>query len=276
MCETIEIRKSFCTFATTLQRLWKYLNREDITSEMKNAKDAIDAIFKQLQKKRHHADITDLSVSINKIVNQYIELDDGLKIAAEPEKRFDISGINFDILKREFARRKNKNLILSDIEELLEERLAQMMAANPSRVNFYEKYKQIIEDYNNEQNRATIEKTFDDLMTLSQQLTDEERRYVREGFENDEQLSMYDVLFKDNLSKDDIKKLKSIAKDLLQKIKDLLSTMNHPFDKEETCAEIDIAIRDYLWNNLPESYSEDNIHYYRNAVFQYVRDKYAA
>jgi len=276
MCETIEIRKSFCTFATTLQRLWKYLNREDITSEMKNAKDALEAIYKQLQKKRHHADITSLSVAINKIVNQYIELDNGLKIASEPEKRFDISGINFEILKREFARQKNKNLILNDIEELLEERLAQMMAANPSRVNFYEKYKQIIEDYNNEQNRATIEKTFDDLMTLSQQLTDEERRYVREGFENDEQLSMYDVLFKENLSKDDIKKLKSIAKDLLQKIKDLLSTMNHPFDKEETRAEIDIAIRDYLWNNLPDSYSEDNIHYYRNAVFQYVRDKYAA
>ena len=189
---------------------------------------------------------------------------------------YDISGINFELLKREFAHAKHKNLLLKDIEELLEERLSQMMAANPSRVNFYEKYKQIIEDYNNEQNRATIEKTFEDLMALSQQLTDEERRYVREGFENDEQLSMYDVLFKDNLSKDDIKKLKSIAKELLDKIKALLATMNHPFDKADTCAIIEVTIRDFLWTELPESYSAENINYYRNAVFQYVRDKYAA
>ncbi len=275
MCETIEIRKSFCTFAATLERLWKYLDRDDIKPAMKKSKDAIVAIYKSLQKKRKHADITDLSVAINSIVNSHIEIEKYAKIAAEP-KMYDISGINFELLKREFARAKHKNLLLKDIEELLEERLSQMMEANPSRVNFYEKYKQIIEDYNNEQNRATIEKTFEDLMALSQQLTDEERRYVREGFENDEQLSMYDVLFKDNLSKDDIKKLKSIAKELLDKIKALLATMNHPFDKADTCAIIEVTIRDFLWTELPESYSAENFDYYRNAVFQYVRDKYAA
>lgn len=55
-------------------------------------------------------------------------------------------------------------------------------------------------------------------MHLSQQLTEEEKRYVREGFENDEQLSMYDVLMKEDLSKEDIKKLKKVAVDLLAKI----------------------------------------------------------
>ncbi len=272
MCATIEIRKSFCTYATTLQKLWKYLDRDDIQPDMKNSKDAIEAIYKSLQKKRKHANITNLSVEINNIVNEYLNID---TVAAEP-KKFDISGINFEILKREFAHTTHKNLLLKDIEELLQERLAQMMAANPSRVNFYQRYQQIIEDYNNEQNRVTIEKTFEDLMTLSEQLTDEEKRYVREGFDNDEQLSMYDVLFKENLSKDDIKKLKLVAKELLEKIKSLLATMDHPFDKEETRAVIDVTIRDYLWEQLPESYSQDNVQYYRTAVFQFIRDKYVA
>ena len=274
MCATAEIRKTYCTYATTLLKLWKYLDREDITPELKQQKDAIEAIYKELQKKRKHADITDLSVAINEIVNEHLQID--TTIVAEPgvSRRFDISGINFDILRREFAKSKEKNLILKDIQELLQERIAQMLSQNPVRVNFYEKYQEIIHEYNQEQNQVNIEHTFEDLMQLSTQLTEEEKRYVREGFENDEQLSMYDVLMKDNLSKEDIKKLKKVAVDLLAKIKDLIATMDHPFDKRETKATIIITIRDTLWSELPESYSDESINYYKDAVYNYVSQRY--
>jgi len=273
MCETAEIRKTYCTYATTLLKLWKYLDREDITQEMKQQKDAIETIYKELQKKRQHADITNLSVAINKIVNDHLEIVATMAAEDDPS-RFDISGINFELLRREFAKSREKNLILKDIQELLQERIAQMMVQNPSRINFYEKYQEIIHDYNNEQNRATIEKTFEELMKLSNELTVEEKRYIREGFENDEQLSMFDVLMKDNLSKDDIKKLKTVAKELLENIKALLATMDHPFDKQETKAAIIITIRDILWQELPESYSEENITQYRDAVYNYVSQHY--
>ena len=271
MCASAEIRKSFCTFATTLLSLWKYLNREDVTPDMLQQKLAIEHIYKELQKKRQHADITDLSVAINEIVNEHIET---VNSTVEDPQRFDISGIDFELLRREFAKSREKNLILKDIQDVLQERIARMLAANPSRINFYEKYQEIIRNYNEEQNRATIEKTFSDLMALSSQLTDEEKRYVREGFENDEQLAMFDVLMKDNLSKDDIKKLKAIAKDLLQEIKEQLDAMDHPFDKQETRAALQNTIRDLLWIQLPESYTEENINYYRSAVYNYISRQY--
>ena len=273
MCESAETRKSYCTFATTLMKLWKYLDREDITTEMKQQKDAIEAIYKELQKKRKHADITDLSVAINEIVNDHLEID--ATMVADDNRRFDISGINFDLLRREFAKSREKNLLLKDIQELLQERIALMLAQNPSRINFYEKYQQIIHDYNQEQNRATIEKTFEELMTLSGQLSEEERRYVREGFKNDEELSMFDILMKDNLSKEDIKKIKKVAVELLDKIKQQLAGMDHPFDKPNTKATIIITIRDILWQELPESYSEESIILYRDAVYNYVSQHYS-
>ncbi len=273
MCETLEIRKTYCTFASTLLKLWKYLDREDITSEMKQQKDAIEVIYKELQKKRKHADITDLSMTINQIVNEHLEVED-LTFSENSSRRFDISGINFDLLRSEFARSKEKNLVMKDIQELLQERIAQMLAANPSRINFYERYQQIIKDYNQEQNRATIEKTFEELMKLSNDLTEEEKRYVREGFENDEQLSMYDVLFKEDLTKEDIKKLKKVAKDLLEKIKQQLAGMDHPFDKQETKSALIVTIRDLLWEELPQSYSDESISYYRDAVYNYVYLQY--
>ena len=274
MCETAEIRKTYCTYATTLLKLWKYLDREDITPEMKQQKDAIEAIYKELQKKRKHADITDLSVAINNIVNEHLQIEGTMVAESDTSRRFDISGINFDLLRREFAKSKEKNLILKDIQELLQERIAQMLAQNPARINFYEKYQEIIREYNQEQNRVNIEQTFQELMQLSTQLTEEEKRYVREGFENDEQLSMYDVLMKENLSKEDIKKLKKVAVDLLAKIKGLIETMDHPFDKRETKATIIIAIRDMLWSELPESYSDESINYYKDAVYNYVSQRY--
>jgi type I restriction enzyme R subunit len=249
MCATAEIRKTYCTFATTLLTLWKYLDREDITTEMKRHKDAIEAIYKELQKKRKHADITDLSVAINDIVNEHLQIDADMVAEPDANRRFDISGIDFDLLRREFAKSKEKNLILKDIQELLQERIAQMLAQNPSRINFYEKYQEIIREYNQEQNRVNIEQTFDDLMQLSTKLTEEEKRYVREGFENDEQLSMYDVLMKEDLSKEDIKKLKKVAIDLLECIKDLLDTMNQPFEKRETTSQIIEIIAENLWKN---------------------------
>ena len=272
MCATVEIRKSYCTLATTLLNRWKYLDRDDITPERKQAKDAIEAIYKELQKKRKHADITDLSVAINNIIDEHLEVDSS--VVAESGRRFDISSIDFDLLQREFAKAKQKNLLLKDIQELLQERLAEMLSQNPSRINFYERYQEIIESYNQEQDRASIEKLFEELMDLTKKLSEEERRYVREGFENDEQLSMYDLLMKDNLTKAEIKKIKEVAVELLEKIKTQLATMDHPFEKRETKAAIIITIRDTLWEMLPESYSDESIDSYKDAVFEYVQQRY--
>ena len=98
--------------------------------------------------------------------------------------------------------------MIKDLEDLLQDRLAKMMSVNPTRVDYYVRYMGIIETYNSEQDRSTIEKTFMELMDLAKSMSEEEQRYVREGFSSDEELSIYDLLFSDNLSKDDITKIK--------------------------------------------------------------------
>ena len=105
--------------------------------------------------------------------------------------------------------------------------IAGMMKENPKRVDYYERYQKIIEEYNSEQDRANIEKTFMELMDLANSMNQEEQRYVREGFTSDEELSMYDMLFNDELSKEDIKAIKKVAVDLLSKIKTKISELDH-------------------------------------------------
>ena len=274
VCGSVEDKKSFTTYASELKRLMKYTDREEVTGAQRKEYEAIAAIYAELQKKRKHVDTTDLMVEINQIISEYVDVEPATSGDMEAGKRFDISEIDFDLLRREFAKSKTKNLIMRDLEEVIQQKLDSLLFTNPNRMNYYERYQEIIENYNSEQDRATIEKTFMDLMDLANSMDEEEKRYVREGFSSDEELSMYDMLFRDDLDKQDIKKLKEVSVSLLQKIKAKIAELDHWTDKQETKAEVDNLIRDILWNDLPEAYDEISISAYRQKIYEYVYTRY--
>ena len=274
VCGSIEDKKSFSTYASELKRLMKYTDRDDVTGHMRRQCEAIAAIYGMLQKKRKHTDTTDLMVEINAIINDYVEIEPQQPNAITASPRFDISAIDFDLLRREFAKTRRKNLLMRDLDEAIRRQLDKMVFANPKRIDYYERYREIIQSYNGEQDRATIEKTFLDLMDLADRMSREEQRCAREGFASDEELSLYDMLFRDDLSKNDIKKLKTAASDLLRKIKTKISELDHWTDKQETRAVVDTLIRDVLWETLPECYNNDDITEYREKVYEYVFTRY--
>ncbi len=274
VCGSIDDKKTYTTYASELNRLMKYTDIDDITSHTRKQYEAITAIYSELQKKRKHINTTGLMIEINEIISEYVEIQHTPTMMCEEPRRFDISAINFDLLRREFAKVKTKNLVLTDLEEVIQQKLDSMIFANHDRINYYERYQQIIDDYNSEQDRVTIEKTFMELMDLANQMNHEEKRYVREGFISDEELSLYDMLFRDDLSRTDIKKLKEVAASLLQKIKTKIAEFDHWTDKQETKAAIDNLIRDTLWSELPDCYDEDSISMYRKRIYEYVYTRY--
>ena len=273
MCSDPETKKSFDTYANEISRLVKYLDRNDITQDVRNQTDAICAIFREMQKKRKHIDTTDLMVEINRIINENVEIENQEGEGLVESRRFDISQIDFDLLAAEFTKVKRKNLMIRDLDDLVQERLAKMMSVNPSRIDYYERYMAIIEEYNSEQDRTTIEKTFMELMNLARSMSEEEQRYAREGFSSDEELSIYDLLFSDNLSKNDIEKIKKMAVDLLKRIKERIAEMDHWTDKQETRAAVDILIRDILFEEIPDSMF-DRLDAYRRAIYEHVYTHY--
>ena len=273
MCSDPETKKSFDTYANEISRLVKYLDRNDITQDVRDQTDAICAIFREMQKKRKHIDTTDLMVEINHIINENVEIEHQEGEGLVESRRFDISQIDFDLLAAEFAKVKRKNLMIKDLNDLVQERLSKMMAVNPSRVDYYVRYMGIIETYNAEQDRTTIEKTFMELMDLAKSMSEEEQRYAREGFSSDEELSIYDLLFSENLSKSDIDKIKKMSKDLLKKIKERIAGMDHWTDKQETRAAVDVLIRNVLYEEIPDSMF-DRLEAYRKAIYEHIYTHY--
>lgn len=273
VCDSAESKQTFTAYASELHKLMKYIDRDDISVDTRNIYETIAAIHREINKKRRDIDNIDLMVTINSIISEHIEVQDSLQTVGE-SCRFDISAIDFDRLRVEFARVRNKNLLFNDLEDFIEQRLNKMLAANPNRRDYYERYKEIIEEYNSEKDRTNIEKTFEALMQLVKDLTDEESRYIREGFTSDDELAIFDLLKRDNPNKADIKKLKGTATEMFSKITEAISKMDHWADKDETTAEIQNLIRDILWRELPESYDDRLIEICRGDVFEYVYTRY--
>ncbi|MBQ4572330.1 MAG: type I restriction endonuclease subunit R [Clostridia bacterium] len=275
VCTSDEIKKRFEIQARELFRMFKYIEKGEVSEDSKCYKNAISEIYDLLQTKRKHADNSALMAQINEIVSGYVTV---TKSTGEEErKKFDISKIDFDRLRKEFERVQNKNLLLKDLQQLVEERLQSMLRENPLRIDYYERYQEIVDEYNRENKKDEIAVVFENLMKLVDSLDEEQKRYVREGFESDEELTIYDLLCKDKaLSKDEIKIIKKLSQDMLKKIKVRIHELDHWRDKEETQAMVSTLIRDILWSELPESYDDNAISDYRQRIYEHVFNNYPA
>jgi type I restriction enzyme R subunit len=164
--------------------------------------DNLEAIYKKLEEKRDTADVTELLKELHRIVNEAIR-------AAQPGNdhseglTVDLSRIDFAKLREEFANKvRRKHAALQDIRDVVEKKLARMLAHNPTRMDYYKKYQDIIADYNREKDRVTIEDTFAQLVDLAQRLDTEQQRAVREGL-TEAELALFDLLLKENISQAD-------------------------------------------------------------------------
>ena len=132
--------------------------------------DNIEAIYKKLQERRDTADVTEVLKELHRIVNEAIRAQAPGEDHAEG-LTVDLSQIDFEKLRDEFASKvRRKHAALQDIRDVVEKKLAQMLARNPLRMDYYKKYQEIIADYNREKDRATVEETFAQLVELANSL----------------------------------------------------------------------------------------------------------
>ena len=274
VCAPIETKKNVQAHAMELKRLCRFVDSKELTPDEKKNKEAIVSIDEMLQEKRRHVDTNKLMVEINEIVSRHVNVTKDGSYSEGDERPFDISKIDFQRLSAEFARVKHKALLMKDLQELVKKQLAAMTLTNPTRVDFYKKYNEIIEEYNNDKDRANIEKIFMELMDLTNSMDEEMKRYARMNFENDEQLAIFDLLTSDKtLSKEDIKKIKKMSKEMLDKVKELISQLDHWADKDVTRATVETKISDILYEDAPDSIY-NNKDFYQGQIFDYFYTRY--
>ena len=212
--------------------------------------DNIEAIYKKLTERRDTADVTELLKELHRIVNEAIRTQSPGDDQAEG-LTLDLSQIDMEKLRAEFAKKvRHKATALQDIRDIVEQKLAEMLARNPSRMDYQQRYEEIVAAYNREKNRVTIEETFRRLVELVDELDVEQKRAVEEGLSEDE-LALFDLLQKDDLGKADRESVKQSSRELLAAVKARLAELDRFWEKEQTKAEMRVFILDEVFVNLP-------------------------
>ncbi len=271
-----EAKRRFEIMAREMFVRFKALLMEPSALAYAARRDNIEAIYKKLQDRRDTADVTEVLKELHRIVNEAIR-------AAAPGGdhaeglTVDLSQIDFEKLRNEFAGKVHRQrAVLQDIRDVVEKKLAQMLARNPLRMDYYKKYQEIVADYNREKDRATVEATFAQLIALAATLDAEQRRAAEEGLSEDE-LALFDLLFKDNISKKDRERLKQASQGLLSSLRGLLAPMPGWLQTATTQAEVRVFILDRLYESLPRPpYTDDETQDIASRVYDYVWQRSAS
>ena len=245
-----EGKRRFEVLARQVFARFKALAMEPSSFAYAERHDNIEAIYKKLTERRDTADVTELLKELHRIVNQAIRTQSPGDDQAEG-LTLDLSQIDMEKLRDEFAKKvQHKVTALQDIREIVEQKLAEMLARNPSRMDYQQKYEEIVAAYNREKDRVTMEETFQRLVELVDELDAEQKRAVEEGLSEDE-LALFDLLKKDNLGKADRERVKQASRDLLAAIKARLSDLDRFWEKEQTKADVQVFILDEVFTSLP-------------------------
>ena len=181
-----------------------------------------------------------------------------------------MSQLDFAALQAEFA----KGYPRTQAEKLkgsLNLKLQQMITLNHSRVNYLEKFQQMLQDYNNDSHN--VEKFFNDLIHFAQELETEDQRAIAENL-TEEQLAIVDLLTKPEttLTQKEEQAVKQVAQQLLD-------TLNHEKlvldwrKRQQSRAAVRLAIEETL-DQLPETYSAEIYEQKCEQIYQHVYDSY--
>ena len=135
---------------------------------------------------------------------------------------------------------------------------------------------EIIADYNREKDRATVEATFAQLVALAASLDAEQQRAAEEGLSEDE-LALFDLLFKDSIGKKDRERLKQASQGLLSSLRDLLALMPGWRQNATTQAEVRVFTLDRLYESLPRPpFTDAETEDIASRVYDYVWQRSAS
>ena len=166
-----------------------------------------------------------------------------------------------------------QHILAQELRSAIEGKLHDLIARNPTRMNYQERFERLIADYN--AGSLNVQQFFDQLLVLTRDLNAEDKRHIAEEL-NEEQFAIFDLLTRPNvsLSERDRQQVKRVARDLLETLKReklVLDWKKH----QAARAAVKVAIEQVLDKELPDAYTPDLYAQKCDQVFQHICDSYA-
>ena len=277
ICITDESKTKFGVLSRELFKKYKALMPDPSIYDYQSQRDAINALYTMINAKIEEADVTYIVKQVQDVVNQSIEsLNVVMEEAAGYGKKIDISGLDFKKIEEEFLKVKgNQNVAVQSLKDKVASKLNKLLDQNPLRIDFYERYQEIIDNYNRGKEYISIKEIFDELIVLLGDLSEESKRAERENLAEDE-LTVFDLLTRDKKISDKEKAaVKEAARELLERLKKNEFKVNLWAEKTQTASAVRRVIEDFLYMKLPHPTYNDDISSRADILFNDFKERYA-
>jgi type I restriction enzyme R subunit len=219
-----EWRKGFAVYENTITGLYEACKPEILgrpivrsVAVFQYLRGVLDAIIEQ-------TDIDAVALRVGELLDESLVVDaaDALKDQAgfrikQSGKTWDLSKIDFEKLKVDFKSTPHKHIEIADLRAFIQKKLEQMLKQNATRTDFATRLQGIIDSYN--AGSSSADNYFDELMKFAKDMKAESERHIRENLTEDE-LELFDLLKKDQMTKAETEKVRLAAKSLLHRLRE--------------------------------------------------------
>ncbi len=187
----------------------------------------------------------------------------------------DLSKIDFEALREKFAT-SYKHTEAEKLRSAIAGKLTTMMKLNKGRINYQEKFEQIIADYN--AGSSNVDIFYTQLLDfVREDLQSEEKRHLAEQL-TEEELAVFDMLMKSEengvtLTNGEQEQVKRIVRTLLETLKREKLILDWR-KKQQAQAAVKKAVRDLLRSELPPAYSQELRELKWQELFQHIYESY--
>ena len=271
LMRTDEVRDEFLGQSNDVARLYKAVMPDPVIPLLAPKAQLIAELAKTIRAQKDPVNITEVMEKISGVLDGAI-VTTAKEEPGAPAKTIDLSKIDFGALARKFEKSKTKNIEAQQLRALIERKLDNLIRLNASRYDFLDRFQKMIEAYNS--GALSIEQLFADLVTFTQDLSEEEQRHLRENV-SEEELAVFDILTRPgpDLSPQETEAIKKVCKDLLAKLKTEKLVLEWR-TRRTTRAAVRVEIEKMLDSGLPEKYTTELFESKCGALFQHVLEKY--
>ncbi|WP_109512157.1 type I restriction endonuclease subunit R [Pseudomonas ovata] len=276
-----EWRKTFNVYQNTITALYEACKPEILGNSLVRIVAAFDYLRGVVDSLVEHVDIDVVTRRIDELLDESVVVDNaeafhqqesqGCYQIVKKGRTWDLSKIDFDKLREEFKKTTYKNIEIADLRGFLERKVAQMLAANKTRSDFAQRLQEIIDRYNS--GGTATEDYHEELMRYLEALSSEAERHTQEGLSEDE-LELFDLLKKENMTVEENQKVKLAAKSLLIRLlKGQPKVLVQDWFKDgQSKRVVRTTVEQVLHSNLPDSYDRVTFKEKCDNVFELIVD----
>lgn len=259
-----------------IQKTYKAILPDTSASEFQPIVRLLQIIDEKLGSISPTVDILDVLKEVSELLDKSVKVE-ALHVAEKPgEYKYkagrilDLSKINLNKLQEEFKKGRRR-ILAEQLRKAIEVRLRAMLMLNRSRIDYMEKFQQLIDEYN--AGSMNVEEYYRQLLEFVKGLDEEEKRALSENLD-EEELAIYDLLVNPPLkmTQKDTLSVKKVAHDLLEKLRSGKLVLDWR-KKQQARASVRLCIEEIL-ENLPPIFTVEIYCQKCGLVYQHVYESY--